>query len=443
MKYCMFYLIIWTHFCWWVWYFGLITICRPLNWGVGFYFHWFSFFSSSFLLSLSTRVRLEVKGRRRQSFWAGRWDGIRLACWGRQEQKKNREKRREGGGSGKGEEEKSSRKNRGARLSGPGMISAYFRIFSFYYSTLIVAVLSLSLFVDWSRCRKPFISSCEAQSLLALFFYFHFGFFWVQWKKHPGCSVLPCYLSYQGHSPASLRFHMLWSMDVTNRSQSVSYSGVRTMHATATPSLPLFLSLAMHTLLSLALLITSLTLRGNAVHSNLYRTPTYFQAVTHLDFKLIFFAMPFRWWPSLTVHARTPATLQHQAPQWLNLTHSSHFVHQTVTPGDEACHSSPLPPSSSSRSPSSAGDGCETSSAGHGSGGTSASRSSSPHLYSFIPSWPSSTWRPYPPAGLPSVGHPFCSFKNKVAAPLDLHGGCLAGGLPKPRLYVKISSHGP
>ena len=29
---------------------------------------------------------------------------------------------------------------------------------------------------------------------------------------------------------------------------------------------------------------TSLTLRGNAVHSNLYRISTYFQAVTHLDF---------------------------------------------------------------------------------------------------------------------------------------------------------------
>ena len=36
---------------------------------------------------------------------------------------------------------------------------------------------------------------------------------------------------------------------------------------------------------------------------------------------------------------------------------------------------------------------------------------------------------PTPPAGLPSVGHPFCSFKNKVTAPLDLHIGCLAGGL--------------
>lgn len=157
--------------------------------------------------------------------------------------------------------EESLRKNRGARLSGPGMISAYFRIFSFYYSTLIVVVLSLSSFVDWSRCRKPFISSCEAQSLLALFLGFILVFFfWVQWKKHPRCSVLPCYLLYQGHSPASLRFHMLWSMDVTNRSQSVSYSGVRTMHAIATPSLPLSLSLAMHTLLSLALLISFLTL---------------------------------------------------------------------------------------------------------------------------------------------------------------------------------------
>ena len=30
----------------------------------------FSFFSASFLLSLSTRGRLEVKGGRRQSFWA-------------------------------------------------------------------------------------------------------------------------------------------------------------------------------------------------------------------------------------------------------------------------------------------------------------------------------------------------------------------------------------
>ena len=36
---------------------------------------------------------------------------------------------------------------------------------------------------------------------------------------------------------------------------------------------------------------------------------------------------------------------------------------------------------------------------------------------------------PIPPAGLLSVGHPFCSFKNKVTAPLDLHIGCLAGGL--------------
>ena len=85
--------------------------------------------------------------------------------------KKKRERRR---GRGEERKEKSSRKNRGARLSGPGMISAYFRIFSFYYSTLIVAVLSLSLFVDWSRCRKPFISSCEAQSLLALFFFIIF-----------------------------------------------------------------------------------------------------------------------------------------------------------------------------------------------------------------------------------------------------------------------------
>ena len=141
------------------------------------------------------------------------------------------------------------------------MISAYFRIFSFYYSTLIVAVLSLSLFVDWSRCRKPFISSCEAQSLLALFFLFSFWlFFWVQWKKHPRCSVLPCYLSYQGHSPASLRLRMLWSMDVTNRSQFVSYSGVRTMHAIATPSLPLSLSHWLCTLLSPALLVSVLTL---------------------------------------------------------------------------------------------------------------------------------------------------------------------------------------
>ena len=96
-----------------------------------------------------------------------------------EKKREKREKRRVGNGQEGGlfwerRKKKSSRKNRGARLSGPGMISAYFRIFSFYYSTLIVAVLSLSLFVDWSRCRKPFISSCEAQSLLALFFFIIF-----------------------------------------------------------------------------------------------------------------------------------------------------------------------------------------------------------------------------------------------------------------------------
>ena len=99
-----------------------------------------------------------------------------------EKKREKREKRRVGNGQEGGlfwerRKKKSSRKNRGARLSGPGMISAYFRIFSFYYSTLIVAVLSLSLFVDWSRCRKPFISSCEAQSLLALFFIFILVFF--------------------------------------------------------------------------------------------------------------------------------------------------------------------------------------------------------------------------------------------------------------------------
>ena len=247
-------------------------------------FFFFFFFSAFFIHPRTAGSERGGKGRA-FGLQMGR-DTAGLLRKTRTEEKQRKKKKMGGGSEKKEKKEKSSRKNRGARLSGPGMVSAYFRIFSFYYSTLIVAVLSLSLFVDWSRCRKPFISSCEAQSLLALFFYFHFGFFWVQWKKHPGCSVLPCYLSYQGHSPASLRFHMLWSMDVTNRSQSVSYSGVRTMHATATPSLPLFLSLAMHTLLSLI---------GNAVHSNLYRTPTHFHAVTHLDFKLIFFAMPFRW----------------------------------------------------------------------------------------------------------------------------------------------------
>ena len=40
---------------------------------------------------------------------------------------------------------------------------------------------------------------------------------------------------------------------------------------------------------------TSLTLNGNAIHSKLYKIPTYFSTVTHLDFQFIFFAMPFRW----------------------------------------------------------------------------------------------------------------------------------------------------
>ncbi|KAL6348448.1 hypothetical protein AAG906_007380 [Vitis piasezkii] len=77
---------------------------------------------------------------------------------------------------------------------------------------------------------------------------------------------------------------------------------------------------------------------------------------------------------SLTVYARTLATLQLLAPQWPNLTHNSHFAHQTAAAGDGACHSSSSPPSSSSRSPSSGGDGGET------------SRSSNPHLHSFISS---------------------------------------------------------
>ena len=83
---------------------------------------------------------------------------------------------------------------------------------------------------------------------------------------------------------------------------------------------------------------------------------------------LSFFAM------RIIIHLLTT----HQTPQWPNLTHNSHSVHQIVTAGDGACHSSPSPLSSSSRSPSSAGDGGETSSAGHGSGGANASRSSSP-----------------------------------------------------------------
>ena len=110
-----------------------------------------------------------------------------VTCWGRLKTgeakgKTGKERERE---EKKEKKEKSSRKNRGVRLSGPGMISAYFRIFSFYYSTLIVAVLSLSLFVDWSRCRKPFISSYEAQSLLALFFIFILVFFGFNGRSIP------------------------------------------------------------------------------------------------------------------------------------------------------------------------------------------------------------------------------------------------------------------
>ena len=150
----------------------------------------------------------------------------------------------------------------------------------------------------------------------------------------------------------------------------------------------------------------------------------------------------------LTVHARTPATLQPLAPQWLNLTHSSHFVHQTVTIGDEACHSSssPSPPSSSSRFPSSAGDGGATPAMAAAvrvpAEAAAAPPPLPPHLYSFIPSWPSSTWRPYPPRRLAIRWPPCCFFKkNKVAAPLDLHDGCsswwaLLVGSPKPKLHV-------
>ena len=150
---------------------------------------------------------------------------------------------------------------------------------------------------------------------------------------------------------------------------------------------------------------TSLTLRGNVVHSNLYMILTCFQAVTHLDLSLLSpwghsFISPssdptllahllrhaFPMVTSLTVYACTPATLQLLAPQWPNLTRNSHFVHQTITAGDGAYHSSSSPPFSSSRSPSSGGDGGETSSAGHGSGGESANRSNNPHLHSFISS---------------------------------------------------------
>ena len=137
----------------------------------------------------------------------------------------------------------------------------------------------------------------------------------------------------------------------------------------------------------------------------------------------------------LTVHARTPATLQLLAPQWPNLTHNSHFVHQTVTVGDGACHSSPSSLSSSSRSPSSAGDDGETSSAGHGSDGASASRSSSPpplFLHTIMAIIDMKAL--FPTAGLLSVGHLFVLLKIKWQPLLDLHGGCLVGGLPKPKL---------
>lgn len=85
---------------------------------------------------------------------------------------------------------------------------------------------------------------------------------------------------------------------------------------------------------------TSLTLRGNVVHNNLYMIPTCFRAVTHLDLSLLSpwghslispssdptllahllrHAFPFV--TSLTVYARTPATLQLLAPQWPLLSH--------------------------------------------------------------------------------------------------------------------------
>lgn len=85
---------------------------------------------------------------------------------------------------------------------------------------------------------------------------------------------------------------------------------------------------------------TSLTLRGNVVHNNLYMIPTCFRAVTHLDLSLLspwghslispssdpmllahLLRHAFPMVTSLTVYARTPATLQLLAPQWPNLTH--------------------------------------------------------------------------------------------------------------------------
>ena len=145
----------------------------------------------------------------------------------------------------------------------------------------------------------------------------------------------------------------------------------------------------------------------------------------------------------LTVHARTPATLQPLAPQWLNLTHSSHFVHQTVTIGDEACHSSssPSPPSSSSRFPSSAGDGGAAPAMAAAVRVPAEAAAPPPPLFlhtvmAII------DMKALSPAGLLSVGHPVAFFKkNKVAAPLNLHDGCsswwaLLVGSPKPKLHV-------
>ena len=119
---------------------------------------------------------------------------------------------------------------------------------------------------------------------------------------------------------------------------------------------------------------------------------------------LSFFAM------RIIIHLLTT----HQTPQWPNLTHSSHSVHQIITAGEGACHSSPSLLSFSPRSPSSAGDGGETSSAGHGS--ASASRSSSPPpLFSHTLMAIIDMKALFPTAGLLSVGHPFVLKKNKVA----------------------------
>ena len=130
----------------------------------------------------------------------------------------------------------------------------------------------------------------------------------------------------------------------------------------------------------------------------------------------------------------------HQTPQWPNLTHSSHSVHQIITAEEGACHSLQSLLSFSPRSPSSAGDGDETNSAGHGS--ASASRSSRPpplfpHTLMAIIDMKAL----FPTVGLLSVGHPFVLKKKQGDSHLqilmmDVQLVGFVGGLPKPKLHV-------